>query len=119
MDGILNIGPSNMTGTGDEYSPNFVLMGWDEGIIPTNNWTDGFDHERLSKLYSTDVRLLLSRWTGIFDGWSDTGSRPYDLGWSVDTGPGAQPGSFDINGTWRGVGIPEPGRREQPKPDSL
>jgi hypothetical protein len=107
MDGILMLGPGNETGTHDSVDPNFVLMGWDAGKIPTNNWTDGIywgnGGPGLTRWYSTDVKLMLSRFVSIWQSSTST-SPPYDLGWLVaskSNGNGSN--EFQINGTFSGV----------------
>lgn len=108
MDGILMLGPGNTTDSFDATDPNFVLMAWDAGKIPANNWTDGIQWKNggpgATRYYSTDVKLLLSRCVDI---WQPLGSsdQAYDFGWQVDSRPTGANGSntFAINGTYGGV----------------
>ncbi|KIW02993.1 uncharacterized protein PV09_05652 [Verruconis gallopava] len=107
MDGILLLGPANQTGTFDVVDPNFVIMGWDAGITPTNNWTDGEywgnGGPGLTRWFSTDVKLMLSRYVEIWQDSSST-SRPYDLGWTVDSSnSGNETNEWHINGTFSGT----------------
>jgi hypothetical protein len=111
MSGILLIGPGNFTTSSfDEADPNFLLMGWDEGRRPTNNWTDGMYYGNggpgLTRWFSTDVKLMLSRFVEV---WQDTtrftqssSTHPWDHGWTVDADPLGN-GNYSINGTFRGV----------------
>jgi hypothetical protein len=106
-DGILLLGPANQTGSFDDVDPNFVLMGWHAGKAPTNNWTDGIywgnGGPGRTRWYSTDVKLMLSRFVSIWQS-STSESRPYDLGWHVDSeGNGNGNDKFQINGTFSGV----------------
>jgi hypothetical protein len=115
MDGILLLGPANDTGSFNAVDPNFVLMAWDAGKIPTNNWTDGEywgnGGPGLTRWFSTDVKLLLSRFVEIWQPSTST-TRPYDLGWGVDSKPlGNGTNEFAINGTFSGVSYGSLNRR--------
>lgn len=115
FDGMLHVGPGNWSGgLDDPYEPQFLLMGWDEGKIPTNNWTDGVywgnGGPGLTRWFSTDVKLMLTRWTQIwheeneFDGTETP--RPYDFGWTVESDPaGNGTNQYSINGNWSGVSL--------------
>lgn len=108
-DGILMLGPGNQTGSFDDINPNFLIMGWDAGKPPTSNWTDGEywgnGGPGLTRWFSTDVKLMLSRFIEI---WQDSTSiydqRTYDHGWGVDAAAmGNGTNEYSINGTWSGV----------------
>jgi hypothetical protein len=111
-DGILMLGPGNQTGSFNEDDPQFVLMGWDDNTVPTNNWTDGVYWSNggpgATRWFSTDVKVMLSRfihtWQDMTGLTTSSSQRPYDHGWNVNSDPlGNGTNQYAINGTWSGL----------------
>ena len=115
MDGILHLGPGNWTSASsfDDEQPQFLLMGWEDGKIPSNNWTDGEywgnGGPGLTRWFSTDVKLMLSRFIQIWhdentEYLSSADSHEWDHGWNVEANSAVNStNEYTINGTWKGV----------------